>query len=512
MRGRRAAWLIGAIAALAAACSPAAPKRNVLIVVLDTFRADRLAAYGGRRGLTPFLDELATRGAVFERAYAASSWTSPSVASLLTSRQPLQHAIRGFDSVLGDAEVTLAETLRPLGYGTAGFSANLRLTAALGYGQGFDTWHAYLAGAKGQLKVRGAHLRREALAWLDARAEQKDGRPVLLYLQFMDTHSPYDPPQRLRSHFAPGLGPEEIVALNARLHDLHATDRFSAFTEEEVARLRALYDAESVALDTELRLLFADLETRRFLDGAFVGLTADHGEEFREHGLMMHGNSLFEAAVRVPLLLIGPGIEPGRRVAEPVSLVDVAPTLLALLGVPAPPSFEGRSLLPRLVRSQQPEGAREPSDVLLELASQETPIEQQPHVLGLLHGSRKLLVNAAGRPVVYDLARDPEERAADTTSEGNLDLVARLLAEHERLAARAAAGISGTVDEQTKKQLRALGYAVDPPIAGDAQPEWGGTDASGPSARSARRRRNTSRSMTAPHTSITPTATRGAGA
>src|SRR5512134_2003299 len=110
MSGRRAGLLIGALAALATACSPASSKPNVLIVVLDTFRADRLTAYGGRRGLTPFLDELATRGVIFERAYAASSWTSPSIASLLTSRHPLQHAVRDFDSVLGDAELTLAET------------------------------------------------------------------------------------------------------------------------------------------------------------------------------------------------------------------------------------------------------------------------------------------------------------------------------------------------------------------------------------------------------------------
>ena len=473
MPGRRAGMLTIALAALATACRPAAPKPNVLIVVLDTFRADRLAAYGGRRGLTPFLDELATRGAVFERAYAASSWTSPSVASLLTSRHPLQHAVRAFDSVLGDAEVTLAETLRPLGYDTAGFSANPLLTAAHGYGQGFDTWHALRDGAEGLAKVRGAHLRHEALAWLDARAEHANTRPVLLYLQFMDTHSSYDPPPRLRSVFAPGLGFEEIVALNDRLNNRHAADRFSAFTEEEVARLRALYDGESVALDTELRQLFADLETHRFLDDAFVVVTADHGEEFREHGVMMHGNSLFEAVVRVPLLLIGPGIEPGRRVAEPVSLVDVAPTLLALIGVPAAPSFEGRSLLSRLVRSPQPEDAREPPDVLLELPSRGdgTALETQPHVVGLLHGSRKLLVDATGRAVVYDLARDPEERAPDTSADGNLDLVARLLALRERLASRAAApGLSVTVDEDTKQQLRALGYAVDPPGRGQARP------------------------------------------
>jgi arylsulfatase A-like enzyme len=471
MPGRRAGPLIGTIAALAVACGPAAPKPNVLIVVLDSFRADRLAAYGGRRGLTPFLDELATRGAVFERAYAASSWTSPSVASLLTSRYPLQHAVRSFDSVLGGAELTLAETLAPLGYDTAGFSANLRLGAELGYGQGFDSWHAYRAGAKGQLKVRGARLRHEALAWLDARAKANDVRPVLLYLQFMDTHAPYDPPERLRSHFAPGRGARELVALNDRLLDRRSPDRFSSFTEEEVARLRALYDAESVALDTELRLLFADLERRRFLDGAFVVVTADHGEEFREHGAMTHGNSLYEAVVRVPLLLIGPGVEPGRRVAEPVSLIDVAPTVLALLGVPAPPSFEGRSLLPPLARSQQPERAPEPRDVLLELASRQAASELKPHLFGLLRGSRKLLVDAAGQAVVYDLARDPEERAADATPEGRLDLVTRLFAQHERLATRAAApGTRVTVDEETKQELRALGYAVDAPIAGDAPP------------------------------------------
>jgi arylsulfatase A-like enzyme len=448
--------LIGVLATLATTCSVESPKPNVVVVVLDTFRADRLAVYGGRRGLTPFLDELAARGAVFERAYAASSWTSPSIASLLTSRVPLQHAVGDFDSALGDSEVTLAETLRPLGYDTAGFSANPLLTAERGYAQGFDTWNAYRAGEKGLAKIRGAHLRSEVRAWLDARASPEVEQPVLLYLHFMDNHSSYNPPAPLRSLFAPGLESGEIAALNARLHDRRAPDRFSSFTEEEVAQLRALYDGESVALDTQLRLLFKDLEARGLLDDSFAVVTADHGEEFREHGLMVHGNSLFEASVRVPLLLIGPGIEPGLRVAEPVSLVDVAPTLLALLGRPPPPSFEGRSLLPQLARSHPSEQAGEPSDVLLELPVRATAVERA-HVIGLLRGSRKLLVDEVGRAVTYDLVRDPEERTPEVAPD--VDLLERLHAERARLARSAATTARLPIDEQTRGQLRALGYA-----------------------------------------------------
>ncbi|MEN8161133.1 MAG: sulfatase-like hydrolase/transferase, partial [Myxococcota bacterium] len=169
------------------ACGPSEPepaKRlpNVLLVVVDTLRADRLEHLGSERGATPFLDELARGGTAFRRAYSTASWTPPAVASLFTSRLPVQHGIRRDDSVLAQAEVTLAERLTAAGYQTIGFSANLRIRVELGYGQGFDRWCTYIENPDGGTKPRAAQITSDALAWLERRPASED-RPVFLYLQ-----------------------------------------------------------------------------------------------------------------------------------------------------------------------------------------------------------------------------------------------------------------------------------------------------------------------------------------
>ena len=468
----RWASLACASALFASGCSSEPLGPNVLIVVIDTLRADRLGAYGSTRNLTPFLDELAARGVTFERAYAPSSWTSPSVASLLTSRHPLQHGMTGFDSVLGDGELTLAESLRPLGYRSAGFSANLLLAERFGLGQGFEHWRVYLpewVNRDGDEKVRAGYVRGQALSWLDGSTTPNDPRPVLLYLHFMDVHSPYDPPEHLRGRVAPGASRESIAALIGRLHDPRVVERFSTFTDDEVALLESLYDAEVVELDAQLRQLFAGLEARGFLENAIVVVAADHGEEFGEHDALMHGTTLYEAGVRVPLLLLAPGLEPGRRVATPVSLLDVAPTILSLLAVRAPTPFEGRALLPELRASTSRD---DEEDVLLDLAQKQVPQQQCAHALGLVRGSRKLLVDSEGRARVYDLAHDPSERAAGTESAPPPELVAGLLRARAELGQRAAApALTATVDAETRARLRALGYSIESaPAEGEAEP------------------------------------------
>ena len=166
-----------AIVLILAACysgadSPSRPP-NVLVIVADTLRADRLGSYGNTRGLTPFLDELATRGVVFANAYAPSSWTSPSVASLFTSRYPSQHRVVSYESVLADSELTVAEELSALGFRSAGVAGNFRLGRDAGYAQGFDSWQALIAFHRqppplAERKIRAERVIGEALAWLDA--------------------------------------------------------------------------------------------------------------------------------------------------------------------------------------------------------------------------------------------------------------------------------------------------------------------------------------------------------
>lgn len=461
-------WLSLAVAFAVLGCSSAPRPPNLLLIVLDTLRADRLGPYGSTRGLTPFLDELATQGVVFENAYATSSWTSPSIASLFTSRHPIQHGVVGFESVLGEGEATLAESLRGLGFTSGGFSANFRIAGGLGYGQGFDVWRAYLGSTDpGESpKVPAGFVQKEALAWLNGVWHADSPRPVFLYVQFMEPHSPYDPPEAVRRRLVPHASREEADAANALLVGL----RFGDLTDQQVALLAELYDAEVATLDAELRSLFAALQANGFLEHSIVVVAADHGEEFREHGMLLHGITLFEPGVRVPLLLVGPGLEAGRRVAQPVSLLDVAPTILDLLGAPAQQRFEGSSLLSRL---RDPGTAAASGDILLELAPKPDPKEVRTHSRGLVRGSRKLLVDPSGQPRVFDLARDPAELAASGTESEASELVKALERARADLASRAGAPApAAPFDARTREDLRALGYLPDSESApGEAAPE-----------------------------------------
>lgn len=453
------AWFSLAVAFTVLGCSSAERPPNVLLIVLDTLRADRLGAYGSTRGLTPFLDELAASGVVFENAYAASSWTSPSIASLFTSRHPVQHGVVGFESVLGEGEATLAESLRALGFTSGGFSANFRIAEALGYGQGFDVWRAYLTSPderEAGPKVPARYVRQQALAWLSSVWDREAPRPVFLYVHFMEPHSPYDPPDPVRERIVPRASPEEADTANALLVGL----RFGDLSDQQVALLAELYDAEVATLDAELRTLFGELRATGFLEDSIVVVVADHGEEFREHGMLLHGITLFEPGVRVPLLLVGPGLDAGRRVAQPVSLLDVAPTLLDLLGAPAQEPFEGRSLLPQ-VRGQADDVP--PRDILLDLAPKPDPKEVRTHSRGLVRGSRKLLVDPDGRSRVFDLARDPAELAASGVKSEVSELVAALESERAELESRAGAPVpAAQLDAKTRDDLRALGYLPGP--------------------------------------------------
>jgi arylsulfatase A-like enzyme len=443
------------LAVLGCACTHQAPP-NVVLIVIDTLRADRLGSYGNPNGMTPFLDGLAARGAVFRNAYSTTSWTCPSVASLLTSRYPSQHRVISFDSRLSDEEVTFAERLAPLHYVAGGFSANFRLLESLGYAQGFNHWFAQVTSGE---DMRGPELSARALEWLDGAWRRTSDQPGLLYLQYMEPHAPYEPVEPYRSRFErreDGAG--DSAALNAKLVGLHWWE----LTPADVHLLESLYDGEVAAIDAELQRLFAELERRGFLDRSIVIVVGDHGEEFWEHGNLMHGTTLYNETVRVPLIVVAPGVDGGQRIEENVSLVDVAPTLLDLLGLAAEPRFEGRSLVPLLrSRSATPQVATTPRDVILQLESTGDGLDTREHVDGIARGPIKLLVRPSGLTETYDLAVDPAEQhenpsghASDTTALG--EAIAQKSAD---LHTRSGAPVKGpALDDATREKLRALGY------------------------------------------------------
>jgi arylsulfatase A-like enzyme len=459
------------------------PRPNILMVVVDTLRADRLGSYGNDRGLTPFLDSLAARGNVFHRAYAQSSWTSPSIASLFTSRFQSQHGVIRAGGRIRSQETTLAEVLRDNGYVTAGFSANgvLRgrgdkmtggsLRSGSGFGQGFAHYEASaperVEGIRAQAlwaTERAEDVNRRAVEWLDGRAQPRQ-LPTFLYLHYMEPHIPYAPEEAfLRQTFA-GRDLPDMYRLNA----LAYRGNNFPINDSILRDIQATYDAEVMSVDAGLRSLFSQLEERAFLDDAIIVVTADHGEEFKDHGLIGHGKTLYDELIRVPLLILVPEQSERVDVWDIVSLVDVAPTLVDTLQIGRPDSFEGRSFRVELLAATgwwhallaRVDGilASEPRVAYSELLHDKNHRRLSPHERALVMGSKKLIVGVDGESEFYDSGLDPGEKNSGGVPKGSRALLLDTLAAMQRHVLQlAGADEARPLDPATEEILRALGY------------------------------------------------------
>jgi arylsulfatase len=452
-----------------AACGGRRPP-DIVVVVVDTLRADRLGCYGSGQGLTPFLDSLAARGHLFRHAYAQSSWTNPSVASLLTSRYQSQHGVVAFGSVLAADELTLPEVLQQAGYATGAFSANGVLAGKLGYQQGFDVYHAHLVHRSDEPSYlwrtdRADVINQEALGWLDATRRAQPGKPIFLYLQYMETHIPYDPPADVLARVRKEKPPPDLRRLNEAAY----IGGIWGVAPDVLRDIVDVYDAEVRAIDDGLAALFAQLAARGVLEHAVVVVTADHGEEFEEHGHLGHAKTLYDEVIQVPLLVLLPGQQRPLAIDRVVSLIDVAPTLVALAGAPPPAPFEGASLVPNLRRpglSRVLEwllphrGADGPGVAYSELlGSESSGPRATPHERALVVGADKVILGTGGEQEFYRLDRDPGEHDRDGIPDGERT---RLLAQMAEVRARAerrrTPGEIRPLDEETKERLRALGY------------------------------------------------------
>lgn len=373
-------------AGLLLACGEPRPPSFVLVLV-DTLRLDRLHFAASSAPATPAFDRLRAESVWFERAYANSSWTLPSVASLLISQLPSEHRVSTWGARLASDQLTLPDALRPAGYRTAMFTANRIIAGERGFVGRFD------AGAlvedpefSGDLHDEAAFASAPAvversLAWLaDVRA--RPSTPYLVLLHLMEPHAPYPCPRAAATECA-----ERMQALNQRLLGLDW--EFSAAERE---RIDAAYDAGVVQMDAALAALLQTLEASGVLDEAWLILAADHGELLGEDELYLHGRSLVEPLVRVPLLFRPPGGGRAASVDALVSLVDLAPTLLELAGRPAPSAFRGRSFAAAL-RGE----ALAPAPVVIELPQlRPVPDARRRHVYALIDADQMWLVAPDG--------------------------------------------------------------------------------------------------------------------
>lgn len=455
----------------AAAVDTQAPRPNVIFILIDTLRADRLGAYGPQRQLSPTLDEIAREGVLFERATATAPWTLASVASLFSGCYPTVHKATDYRSVAGPRDqnagkvkafskqfTTLAEAFQEAGYQTAAVSANPFIIPRHGFGQGFDSFDA-LAGAT---HAPGDEVNRSALEWLARREHQ---RPFLLYLHYMDPHAPY----RAAPEFLDPLIDKVRRTPNRRpLTNEERTAYRSYFVKSSIEfgdnqvhrRLRrtveywnARYDAGVMQVDAHIAALRDELRRQGLWDDALLIVTADHGEALGEHGTWGHGTTAYQDQLHVPLMLRWKGqLPPGQRIATGVRHFDVYPTLFDYLGMSAPADIQAVSL----------RGVIEGREGADRLAFAEA-VNTQPFLKAMVQGDWKLLYQADQRTgQLFNLKNDPGE-LQDCRTEHAAQL-ARLTREIQaQMAAneKRAEGVQETdaaVSEEDARRLEALGY------------------------------------------------------
>jgi arylsulfatase A-like enzyme/Tfp pilus assembly protein PilF len=409
---------------LAAASLPATPGRppvSVILISVDTLRADHLGCYGYKRLATPHFDAMAQGGTLFSAVNAQVPLTLPSHVSLLTSTLPFTNGVEDNGQRLGASAATLAKALQGHGYQTAAFVGAYVLDRRFGLNAGFDTYdspftlHGREGTETGEIKRFGGDVLRAAEQWI----AQHDSAPFFVFVHVYDLHTPYTLP--------PGVRPP---------------------------RSSLTYDDELSYVDTQLGAFWEFLLQRKILGKSLVVLTSDHGEGLGDHGETAHGYFVYQSTLAVPLICHWPEGSRTfpRQVDEPAGLLDVAPTILQFAGVPTPPEFQGRSLLGAV--SGKPGGQKE-------RIFSESVFGQRHFGVSALQSIREgpYKYVAAPRPELFDLAHDPGERRNLYDRQKSLALALRddLLSLRARYhPAPAAAG--GALDSETVEKLRSLGY------------------------------------------------------
>jgi arylsulfatase A-like enzyme/Tfp pilus assembly protein PilF len=440
----------------------------VVLVTVDTLRADFVSFNGHQPQTTPFLDTLAQDAVVFSEAYAPSSWTAPSMASLFTGMAPSTHGVvtaimDGNGRVLSQPALaasltTLAETFKAAGYVTVGIPANLHLAAEFGFAQGFDYYAPADFCLANEVNSRVAIQLQRAFGpeWQTAWKR----RPTFLWIHYFDPHAPYEAREPWISQYAPDFDrrPSDFPAgINIR----EIKQRYPHPGRELADHLKPLYESEISYFDDAFRRLSERLGLVD--DNVLLIVTADHGEEFLDHGDLEHGHSLYQELVHVPLFVRWPDQLPrGRRVETPVSLLDLYPTFVEMLGLEAPSAFDGESILALLREDTQ----TAPRVLYFELRSR--GLAQNPHQLGvslkgIREGEWKLIAADQARPVqLFDLTRDPSELIDVTAEHGEVvrRLQARLTSwlNTRRLPPPDAHPVP-VADDSVRERMRALGYS-----------------------------------------------------
>ena len=448
---RAHAELLACLAAAALACggpsARGAEPPNLLLITLDTVRADRLGCYGYGRGTTPVLDGLAARGTLFEQASAASAVTPVSHAAIFTGLYPYRNRLRslhgGAGYALPEEQLTLAELLAAKGYATGGFVSAFPASRHYGLQQGFETWDQDFGRAQGAVVDErgvvdtGSAQRRadattdRALAWLDGQR----GRPFFAWVHYFDVHDPIL------------LPPAEYL------------ERFVPAGSSQADRLRAIYDAELAFVDAQIGRLLDRLEQLGLRDRTIVVVVGDHGQGLGDHRWWGHG-ILYQEQLRVPMIIATPPPARAQRVPSAVRTVDLLPTLGGLLGLDLREvPLDGESLSVALAGSRQPPRLAYSESLNDLMAYDDTPRAGES-LFSLNDGRWKLIATREGgatkRIELFDLHSDPTE--LHDLSKTHADQAERLRGQLEALNVFPAERPQEPLPEEVRRRLESLGY------------------------------------------------------
>lgn len=361
---------------------------NIVLVMVDTQRADHMSCYGYGRETTPVQDSLAASGTLFTNVQAQSSWTLPAIASIMTGLTPREHgAGRRGETIYGLAGSlpTIPGELHAAGYECIGYFNVYLLSSELGFHRGFDSFHCDPLGHG----MAGATVD----SCIAALARRDTNRPFALFVHLFDPHDPYDPPDGWDTLYS-ATGSQGVTTW---------AEGFAAGWEDPLLlreHLVDMYDAEIAWTDNQLGRLFSYLRQGGLDSSTVVILTADHGEEFLEHNGTYHGKTMFQEVLEVPLIISGPGIPTGSTVEALVGQVDILPAILSLAGLPAPEACSGRDLMNLSTHT----------DAVI--PSSNLNSGSVPTVVAVRQGSSKVITNLdTGSSIAFDLVSDPGEIA-----------------------------------------------------------------------------------------------------
>ncbi len=420
---------------------------NVILISIDTLRADHLSCYGYPRPTSPILDKFASQGLLFEDVSTTCPWTLPAHASLLTGLYPSRNGVRVRTDRLRDDVLTLAEVLKEHDFLTSGIVNSHWLSNTNGLDHGFEE---FLYVKESANMVKPTRVEDEARDWLSKRHDKR----FFLFLHYYDVHSDYySLPQYRKQFVRPYRGITD--GSTAQLQRFRK-GRFP-LDDDSVKHLIDLYDAGIRQMDDGMKRLFALLEEKNLLDNTLIIITSDHGEEFMEHGGVLHGRTFFQEVLHVPLIMRGPNLPQGQRIKSVASLLDVMPTLLAMLGIPPPPGLDGIDLQPLWQKNK----VGSPKRLLFGEADWNNNVNNKivDNIKRCIRQDHyKFLVNrVTGKTDLYDIVNNPDENI-DVSSK-HTSLVEFM---HSRLRDFLKISRTGrTVDPLSPKEiglLKSLGY------------------------------------------------------